>query len=526
MKKTIKIKIGGVVFHIDDDAYDMLKEYLNSLNDHFKGMEGGTEVIDDIETRIAEIFEQKVGDQKEVIDKNDVVSMIEIMGEAKDIIEEEEPFTPGSQKTYSRTGKRLYRDPDSAILGGVCGGLGAYFNVDPVWFRILFIILVFAYGFGLVYIILWIVLPKAETTTQKLEMKGQNVTVQNIERSLKEEYESVKGNFRKMKDSRAYNRSTEAVNEVFRGIGNIILIFLKLILMIIGIVLIIAGFSVLIAVLGALLFSNVLFFPDIFDVPRFYLPHILPIFTAQANVPFVLIALMLTIMIPLIALIYGGIKLIFRFKVNDKVIGLIAFIIWFISLAGLATVVAFEGANFDERARITNTYQLEDTQSNTLYLQINDLPDFAEQMEFVSIEIENEGIYRDPNTGTIYGKPGLDIVKSESGEVELELRKRSRGRNSQIAWEHARELEYYWDQKDSLVIFDPYFKLPDGQRWRDPSVRLRLKLPEGKSVYFEDGMTRIIHNIRNITHTWDYDMIGKVWTMTDEGLEEVVESPE
>ena len=198
MKKTIKIKIGGVVFHIDDDAYDMLKEYLNSLNDHFKGMEGGTEVIDDIETRIAEIFEQKVGDRKEVIDKNDVVSMIEIMGEAKDIIDEEEPFTTGTEKTYSRTGKRLYRDPDNAILGGVCGGLGAYFNVDPVWFRILFIILVFVYGLGLVYIILWIVLPKAETTTQKLEMKGKNVTVQNIERSLKEEYESVKGNFRKM----------------------------------------------------------------------------------------------------------------------------------------------------------------------------------------------------------------------------------------------------------------------------------------------------------------------------------------
>ena len=182
MKKTIKIKLGGIIFHIDEDAYDMLRSYLDSLKDHFSGMEGGAEVIDDIEIRIAEIFESKSNDPNKVIEKEDVKKMIDTMGEARDILEEEDNGT--YQRTYRRTGKRFYRDPDNAVLGGVCGGLGAYFNVDPIWFRILFIVLIFAYGAGLVYLILWIVIPKAETASQKLEMKGENVTVQNLERTI------------------------------------------------------------------------------------------------------------------------------------------------------------------------------------------------------------------------------------------------------------------------------------------------------------------------------------------------------
>jgi len=149
MKKTIKIKIGGIVFHIDDDAYDILKVYLDSLSRYFSRLEDGKEVMDDIETRIAEIFQQNTGIQKEVITIDDVNRMITIMGEAKDIIDEDEPETTRSQ-TSSRSTGRLYRDPDNGILGGVCSGLGAYFNIDPLLFQIIFLISLLAYGLGLV----------------------------------------------------------------------------------------------------------------------------------------------------------------------------------------------------------------------------------------------------------------------------------------------------------------------------------------------------------------------------------------
>jgi len=520
MKKTIKIKIGGIVFHINDDAYSMLQQYLQSLEDYFKAKAEGKEVMEDIESRIAEIFQQKASAQKEVIDQEDVITMIEILGKAKDIIDEEDHQNSESKQTYSQTSKRLYRDPDNAVLGGVCGGLGSYFNIDPIWFRLIFLILLLVYGAGLVYIILWIVLPKAETASQKLEMKGKNVTVQNIEKTIKEEYETVKGNLGRIKETKSYARSREVFHDIFNSIGSVLLFILRAILVIIGVVFIIVGFVILISFLGALLFSNTLFFADMLDIPRFYLPHILPVFVSHGNVFPVMIALLLTLMIPLIALIYGGIKMVFRLKVKDKAIGLTALIIWLIALAGLASIGIFEGVNYSERARITTTHSLKNLNSDTLYLSTNNEPVFVNNIGFVRFEVDNEGLYRDPETGIIYGKPNLIIESSESGEVELEVLKRSRGRSSQQAWEHARELKYHWDTQDSLLLFNLYFELPEKQRWRAPYLNLTLKIPEGKIIILDNELIQIIDGIETPEYRRSYNLVGKAWMATEEGFVE------
>ena len=518
MKKTIKIKIGGIVFHIDDDAYSMLQQYLNSLEEYFKVKAEGKEVMEDIESRIAEIFQQKANKQKEVIDQEDVLAMIDILGKAKDIIEEEDSQNSESERTYSQVGKRLYRDPDNAVLGGVCAGLGSYFNADPIWFRILFLILLLVYGAGLVYIILWIVLPKAETASQKLEMKGKNVTVQNIEKTIKEEFETVKDNLGKLKETKSYNRSREVVHDFVTAIGSILLFILRAILVLIGVIFILVGFVSLVSFLGALLFSNTLIFTDMLDIPRFYLPHILPIFVGHGNVSLVMIALLLTIMIPLIALIYGGIKIVFRLKVKDKAIGLSAFIIWLVSLAALASIGIFEGANYSESAKIIITHRLKDMNADTLYLGMHEKPSNFNQEKFVRFEVDHDGVYRDPQTGIIYGRPRLDIERSVSGEVELEILKKSRGRSSQQAWDHARELEYHWDIQDSLLLFNHYFKLPEKQRWRAPYLQLTLRVPEGKVVYIGDDLIQIIDDIETPEYRRSYNIAGKIWTVTEEGF--------
>jgi hypothetical protein len=108
--------------------------------------------------------------------------------------------------------------------------------------------------------------------------------------------------------------------------------------------------------------------------------------------------------------------------------------------------------------------------------------------------------------------------------VELELLKRSRGRTRLIAQEHARGLEYSWDQTDSVMIFDPFFSLPKEQRWRAPSIELELRIPVGMAVHFDEDMVNIIHYIENTSHTWRYNMVGKTWVMTEEGLAEVADS--
>jgi phage shock protein PspC (stress-responsive transcriptional regulator) len=193
MKKTFTINISGTVFHIEEDAYEVLQKYLVNLKNHFGNEEEGKEILADIEARIAEIFTGKSLEENKVITLGWVEQVIAVMGTPEDFVEEEaledEPYT-----AQRKTKRRLYRDPDSRVIGGVCGGLGAYFNIDPVVLRIIFVVLIFVTTGAalLAYFILWIAVPKAVTTAQRLEMRGQEATVKNIEKSIREEVREVK----------------------------------------------------------------------------------------------------------------------------------------------------------------------------------------------------------------------------------------------------------------------------------------------------------------------------------------------
>lgn len=200
MKTTITINLGGIVFHIDDDAYEMLHTYLIAIEKQFTSDEERLEVMSDIEARLSELFTETLNEKRDVIMKDDVSKVIEIMGEPEEFSDEEakNESSKSSKESkrrsmYNRNSKKMYRDPDNRILGGVCSGLSAYFNVDPIVFRIIFILIALGMGSGLIiYIILWIVIPEASTTAQKLEMRGEPITIENIKKAVREEFENVK----------------------------------------------------------------------------------------------------------------------------------------------------------------------------------------------------------------------------------------------------------------------------------------------------------------------------------------------
>lgn len=203
MKTTITINLGGIVFHIDNDAYEMLHAYLLAVEKQFFDENERKEIMTDVETRLSELFKETLGGKRDVIMNEDVSKVIEIMGEPEDFVEETEQETTNSKanskrkRTEYKTTRRLYRDPDSRVLGGVCGGLGAYFNTDPILFRIIFILIFFGMGSGLIiYIILWIAIPEASTTAQKLEMRGEAITIENIKKAVREEFENVRKNMK------------------------------------------------------------------------------------------------------------------------------------------------------------------------------------------------------------------------------------------------------------------------------------------------------------------------------------------
>ena len=161
MKKTENININGIIFHIDQDAFNKLNNYLEAIKMYFSNVEVQNKVISDIESRIAEILKSKITEYKQVISIEDIDEVISIIGEPNVVAAQN-----GGAKTYNnstqqlKTPKRLYRDPNNKLLGGVCGGLGAYFNVDPIWFRIIWVIVPLIF----IYIIMWIVIPIAKPT--------------------------------------------------------------------------------------------------------------------------------------------------------------------------------------------------------------------------------------------------------------------------------------------------------------------------------------------------------------------------
>jgi phage shock protein PspC (stress-responsive transcriptional regulator) len=191
MKITVSVNLGGYSFNIDEDAYAELKRYLKNLELHFAGEESSSEILSDIETRMADLFRAKMTGYKQVITIEDVKEVISVLGTPEDIADNESKST--HDKFSSPGYHRMYRDPDHRIIGGVCAGMGAYWNIEPIILRVIFAAITFAGGLGvLVYLILYIVLPEAKTTAQKIEMKGEPVNIHNIKESVKQEFENVR----------------------------------------------------------------------------------------------------------------------------------------------------------------------------------------------------------------------------------------------------------------------------------------------------------------------------------------------
>ncbi len=192
MKQTKTVNLAGINFYLDEDAYFRLDQYLNQLKVYFKGETAAAEIISDIENRMAELFQQRIKNPQTVITLIQVEEIITILGKPGDFDKE---TTSEENKNSYFTKKKLYRDMDNSILGGICSGLGAYFNIDPTWVRIIFLIAILSGVSLLVYVIMWIIIPPARTTAEHLEMQGNPVNINNIAKAIRDEMDNLKTKF-------------------------------------------------------------------------------------------------------------------------------------------------------------------------------------------------------------------------------------------------------------------------------------------------------------------------------------------
>ncbi len=534
MNKTVTINISGIIFHIEEDAYDKLSKYLNTIKGYFSKADGGSEIMSDIEARIAEMLQSKTSAVKQVVLMSDVDFVMDNMGKPEEFAGDEQANTQHtSNSDYSEyinnepVKKRLYREGESKVLGGVCSGIGHYFGFDPVWLRIaLALLLVFAGTGVLIYIILWIAIPEAKTTAEKLAMKGEKADINNISKAVKEEAEQLKKRMEKygkefssMANSQAPRNAAEKivdfVGDVLLNIGRVLFKILGVFMVIFGVIFFFGLFT---SVFGMTFFPNNIDGKEwidllLLDGKDFYLG---------------ILGIAIFVGVPVIMMIYGGIKILFKINYRNRWVNLSAGIIWLVGFLMLLYVSIKTGTDFNKTARVRENITL--TPNDTLYLKMHETPVNSDELNVSDNAEEGEKGFiinrRDNNylIGTsngmkyLLGHAQLNIIKSQTDKVELVIVKEAKGGDKRMASERAKNISYNVSQIDSLIQFDNLFKVNNADKFRMQDITVILKVPVGKVVYFDKSLESIMYDIENVTNTYEDDMVNRRWIMTANGL--------
>lgn len=483
MKQTININLGGIVFHIDDDAYESLNNYLEKLKKHFKKEESYEEIIQDIENRIAELFQEKLNENKEVITQHDLNDVIKILGEPEDFADEEASTETNTSKEQAKSeknaktaNKRLFRDPDNKLLAGICGGLGAYLKLDPLWIRLFFLLLLFTGPIVLgIYIVLWILVPKASTTSEKLEMKGEPVNINNIEKSIKEDLNDVK---KKFKQYRNNELNDNPLDKFISLLTSIIRFSIKTFIIIFGLILLLGSLGSIIATVLGFVFSF-----TINPFNDFHISEIINVFVANNDYFLAKIGLFIAIFIPMIYVFYLGIRLVFNVKKGSKFFSLSELTVWIVGVVILITIGLKIGNDFKERAVDTYMQNIACDSTKTIKIDLSNAHNLKKHSYFRHFRSRNLILNKSTNGMEKLLKPQLYIEKTFDTIPSVKIKKISYGADNEDALRRAKTTTYSFKKiKNNNFVFDKYFIIPDYELYRNQEVEIILYIPDNYTV--------------------------------------------
>lgn len=506
MTKSLTINIGEQLFEIEQEAYNELRAYINSLQDHFKNDPDGEEIVADIEERIAELFvEQQTPGFKTILKvsvdfvKLKMGTVDEFEPVIENMFETDEPTLTSLNTDVGAVGvaatKKLMRDDDDRVLGGVCAGMGHYFNVNPVVIRILVLLLFFSLGFGLLfYMLLWIVIPKATTTTDKLMMKGLPINVNTMADSVKDD------NIRQNKKSN---------NPIIEFIGQFMHYFARFMFAFGKVLLIIFAFAFLVTTIAGFITTN-------FGILKGGV--LMESFSASSGAVFwwmkimLLIAFGIPILLLLIALIY--LLLNRNYLRANYVLPLLG--LWIISLIMLGIYSAKIGTDFIKESSVKEVIELHSFDSDTLFIGMLD-------SEVEPIFDNNDLILTNETLGQLkeslyIGNISFDVKKSNNNTFKLVVEKEAKGESKVKAASRAQKTDYYWKQDNDHLLLNSYFGIHKNTKWRMQKVYLNLEVPEGKFIHFDHQMKYILDDVDNVQDMYDKKMVDRVWQMTSNGL--------
>ena len=475
MNKTVNINIGGLFFHIDEDAYQKLSKYFDAIKRSLSNSSGKEEIMKDIEMRVAELLTEKQKSDKHVVNNKDVDEVVTIMGQPEDYRIDDET-TENNQTFTASSGKRkLYRDKDRGTVAGVCTGLGHYFGIDSVWIKIMFLIFVFAgFGTGIVaYFVLWFIMQKAITTTEKLEMTGEPVNISNIEKKVREEFDSISNKFKSVDYDKMGNQIRSNSETAGNRIGNAFIAVFGAFAKVLGALIIVMSSITLFAICISsiiLMFSSTM--PNNFVFNFIHTP-------ISLDTPLWIQGLLflLAFGIPFFFLLILGLKLLVT---NLKSIGNVAkyclLALWIIAVGILSAIGINQVSQISSEGKVIQKQVININPNDTLYIKFKNNDEYSK-----NVNDRNDGrIVEDNNVEVLYSNDvTIEVMKTDESLPYIQVEKLTSGRSITEAKSRAEKIKYNFKIIGNQLILDNYFLSDLKDKFKNQSVELFLYLPKG-----------------------------------------------
>lgn len=482
MKKTVNINLAGTFFHIDEDAYGKLQRYLDAIKKSLSDPQGSDEIIKDIEARIAELFAEKIEARSQVVSIKELDEVITVMGQPEDYAVDDEIFddTPPRSQTKTKTSyKQLFRDIDNKFISGVSSGLGHYLGIDAIWVRLMWILLTLFSGGTIIiaYILFWVLVPAAESTSEKLKMTGEPINISNIEKKFKEGYDTVADKVKNADYDKFGQKVQSGTTRFIDSLGSILLTLLTIFVKFIGILVIIIALTTLVGLIIGLFTAGTFGFwggalGDWYQVLNI------------SSSPLWLLSLLtfFAVGIPFFMFFILGLKmLVSNLKSIGTPVKITLFILWLASVIGLgiiglkqATANAFDGEMIIEEA-------LPIKKGDTLKIEMvsNDLYEYNPQRGG-GIEIK----YNKDNEKILYNTDVRLIIRSTKDSIsKLIIEKKAEGKDYLSAKKKAQAINYTYQFLNNTLFLDGYLTTDYTNKYRNQEVTVYVYLPEGSLLY-------------------------------------------
>ncbi|MDR1182619.1 MAG: PspC domain-containing protein [Bacteroidales bacterium] len=476
MKEVRQISLNGIVFFVEEDGYIVLKRYINKLEQYYAGKEDGKEIIEDIQIRFSELLLEKRTFQGQAMTLSNIEEVIAILGYPENFETEETGQSKQQNAQSDKKHKRLYRDPENALLGGVCSGLSYYFGIDVVIFRLIFVILgLFSVGFWLfVYVILLLIIPSAKTTQQRYEMKGEALNIEDIEQKVKDGINETGERIKKFADNNA-----SAIKKTTDGIYSVVKSLVKFIVRAFGFIMVFTAICVIIAltVIWFLPYSS--FFGTGGEYINLCVHEMFPFFGLNGVASLLSFTV---ILLPFVLLfVLGVIFLITRMRKTSAFMMFGIFLLWVVLLVfvgiGLANFIEHRQTNaFSETTEISIPVSAQNIIIKPNHEIISGKTAKVQLFNKYSLFVQQEN-----NQNHIYGitNIGRNIIYTDDTNVVIRVLNRN-----------FKEGEIYEFQKDikvedSVIYIPSLFQLKNNY-WSGERIDIKLLIPKQKQVVIDE----------------------------------------